>query len=351
MASGIFVSYRRDDARQAAGRLADDLAKHFGDASIFRDIEGIELGVDFVEALNRALAACEVMLVLIGPRWLDIRDAKGNRRLDDPRDWIRQEISTALQRGIRVVPVLIDGTPLPDEADLPDDLKPLVRRQALEVADTRWRGDMQRLAETLARVPGLHLQRQPAAPSPSPIPSPAPAAAVSPPPPPPAATKGRSALKTGLYALVALGIVAYAVDEFGKSGSEPVSFAPAPAPAPAPVQAPLVTPAAAPLVGTAAPAAPAIANLSGTWRTLDGETYQVTQQGRQVNLTAFAQGINVGGGQGQLDGQVLNLTMTMAINGVPLAAANCSLLGSPDFSRFAGNCQGPNGPFAAQMFR
>ena len=127
MSGGIFVSYRRDDTRQAAGRLADGLADHFGSANIFRDIEGIDLGVEFAQALNQALEACVVMLVLIGPKWLDIIDAQGRRRLDDPKDWIRQEISTALRRGIRVVPVLIDGTPLPDESALSGDLKPLLR--------------------------------------------------------------------------------------------------------------------------------------------------------------------------------------------------------------------------------
>ncbi len=338
MAGGIFVSYRRDDARQAAGRLADDLVEHFGNANIFRDIEGIELGVDFVEALNRALEACVVMLVLIGPRWLDIRDAKGNRRLDDPRDWIRQEISTALQRGIRVVPVLIDGTPLPEEEVLSDDLKPLVRRQALEIADTRWRGDMQRLAETLARVPGLELKRPADAPAAAPSP-----VAGSAPPVGAAPESGKKWLKWGLYGIVALGIFAYIADEF--SGSSGVYPQPS---------LPLVTPAQVPLIAPPAAAgnAPDAPNLAGMWRTLDGETYQVTQQGRQISLNAFAGGQSVGSGHGQLDGQVLRLSMSMVIGGVPLAAANCNLQGTPDFSRFAGVCQGPNGQqFMAQMFR
>ncbi len=342
MAGGIFVSYRRDDARQAAGRLADDLADRFGNANIFRDIEGIELGVDFVEALNRALEACVVMLVLIGPRWLDIRDAKGQRRLDDPRDWIRQEISTALNRGIRVVPVLIDGTALPDEDSLPDDLRALVRRQALEVADSRWRGDIQRLADTLVRVPGLAMQQPSDGPPPvAPPLVPPPVAASAPVQPAPGA--GKKWLKIGIYAVVALGIVSYIADEFRPSqGGSPA------------VDLPLVVPQQAPLIATpSAPAgnASAIPNLAGMWRTLDGETYQISQQGRQINLTAFSAGQNVGGGQGQLDGQMLRLTMTMVINGVPLAAANCQLQATADFIRFAGVCQSGNGQFTAQMFR
>lgn len=159
MTSGIFISYRRDDSRQAAGRLADDLADQLGNERIFRDVEKIELGVDFQQALNQALASCEVMLVLIGRHWSGITDAQGRRRLEQPNDWIRIEIVTALNRGIRVVPVLIDGAQLPSEEELPEDLRPLVRRQALEVADARWKGDVARLAESLSRMGGGSVPR------------------------------------------------------------------------------------------------------------------------------------------------------------------------------------------------
>lgn len=165
MNAGIFISYRRDDTRQAAGRLADDLSDQLGAERIFRDIEKIELGVDFEQALNQALENCEIMLVLIGRQWLTIADAQGQRRLDQANDWIRIEIVTALKRGVRVVPVLIDGAQLPSESDLPEDLRPLVRRQALAVEDARWRSDVARLAESLARVGGAATaQRAPAAP-------------------------------------------------------------------------------------------------------------------------------------------------------------------------------------------
>lgn len=330
MAGGIFVSYRRDDTRQAAGRLADDLAEHFGSANIFRDIEGIELGVDFAQALNQALGTCVVMLVLIGPRWLDIADARGQRRLDDPRDWIRQEIATALQRGIRVVPVLIDGTPLPDETSLSPDLQPLVRRQALEIADNRWRGDLQRLVDTLSRVPGLTLQRQ------------APVA-----PPPVAATAAQPRGRKQLWLGIAIGVVgllvvgAYVAEqektdrEAGAQVHQAAQQAVESAVMPAPTQP---TPGVAP-------------NLAGLWRTLGGETYQFTQQGQQVRFTARANGQPMGGGEGQIDGSLLRLSMSLVLNGVPMGAANCNMQASPDFSRFVGVCQGPNGPFQAQMFR
>lgn len=179
--SGIFISYRRDDTRQAAGRLADDLGDALGTERIFRDIEKIEIGVDFEQALNQALVNCEVMLVLIGRQWLTVTDAQGQRRLDQPGDWIRTEIVTALRRGIRVVPVLVDGAALPAEADLPEDLRPLVRRQALAIEDARWKSDVARLAESLARVGGRARAGGAAAvatPAAAPVPAPAPQAAT-----------------------------------------------------------------------------------------------------------------------------------------------------------------------------
>lgn len=155
MSSRIFVSYRRADTQQAAGRLADDLGQHFGAEKVFRDVENIGLGLDFSDALNHELESCGVMLALIGSRWLSVTDEAGQRRLDNPDDWIRQEIATALRRNIRVVPVLIDGAALPPADALPEELRPLVRRQGLDLADARWRGDLSRLIQTLERLPGF----------------------------------------------------------------------------------------------------------------------------------------------------------------------------------------------------
>ena len=161
MAAGIFISYRRDESRHAAGRLAEDLSQTFGTEHIFRDIEGIELGVEFAKSLEKALAACSVMLVLIGPQWLDMPDRKrGGRRLDQADDWIRQEIATALKRDVRVVPVLLEGALLPDAAELPADIRSLVGRQAMELSDVRWRGDLQRLIDALSKLPGFEDHRK-----------------------------------------------------------------------------------------------------------------------------------------------------------------------------------------------
>ena len=116
--AGIFISYRRDDSRHAAGRLADELAAEFGAASIFRDVESIAPGVDFEEALDQALSACAVMLVVIGPRWLSITDAEGRRRLEQPGDWIRTEVARALERKVRLIPVMLEQGRAEEEAAL-----------------------------------------------------------------------------------------------------------------------------------------------------------------------------------------------------------------------------------------
>jgi hypothetical protein len=161
--SRIFVSYRRDDARGDAGRLADNLKFHFGDKQIFRDVEAIEAGVDFVEAINSAVSQCAVLLAIIGPNWLKVTDSQGRRRLDDRNDFVRLEIAAALQRNIRVVPVLVGGAVMPKAEDLPQGLESLARRQAHELSDGRWDFDVGQLVETLERVGIKPARRPPAA--------------------------------------------------------------------------------------------------------------------------------------------------------------------------------------------
>lgn len=327
MSAGIFISYRRSESRHAAGRLGDDLAEAFGPESIFRDIEGIEPGLDFTRALEKALGSCVVMLVLIGPQWLRVADAQGRRRLDQPDDWIRQEIATALARDVRVVPLLLEGTPLPDAADLPPDLQPLVRRQALELSDNRWRGDLQRLVETLARVPGL-TRRDTPAPAPAPVP-----------PPAPAKSGMRSMLIGAGIGVFGLLLVAGMLAE----EDEPAQPAPFDNPVPAPNPAPM------PVAVT--PAEGGGPDVSGLWRTSTGEVYHFEQDGRRVRFTAEAGGQTLGDGQGQLDGGLLRLAMTMRMNGVVMGTANCDMQAAPDQRSYTGMCMGPNGPFPAQMFR
>lgn len=149
---GIFISYRREDSAGHAGRIYDRLSDRFGRDKVFMDVAGIEPGVDFVEAIDRAVGSCDVLLVIIGNKWLSCTDAAGKRRLDDPQDFIRLETATALKRGIRVVPVLVQKAIMPTEDDLPDDLKALARRQATEIDDTHWDSDTGQLIETLAKL-------------------------------------------------------------------------------------------------------------------------------------------------------------------------------------------------------
>ena len=149
---GIFISYRREDTAGHAGRIFDRLREKFGRDKVFMDVAGIEPGVDFVEAIDRAVGSCDVLLVIIGKKWLTCADASGNRRLDDPKDFIRLETATALRRDIRVIPVLVQDAAMPGEGDLPDDLKKLARRQATEIGDTHWDSDTEQLIQTLAKV-------------------------------------------------------------------------------------------------------------------------------------------------------------------------------------------------------
>jgi hypothetical protein len=144
----IFLSYRRQDSQSATGRLADDLEAHFGNERVFRDHE-IVAGDDFVAAIRRSVESSTVVLVVVGPRWLDARDAGGRRRLDDPADFVRLEIELALAARVPIVPVLVEGASMPSVADLPPSLADFARCQAVELSDKRWRFDVASLIESL----------------------------------------------------------------------------------------------------------------------------------------------------------------------------------------------------------
>jgi class 3 adenylate cyclase len=151
----VFISYRRDDASGHAGRLYDDLSRGFGREQIFMDVDAIDLGADFVEIVEQAVDASDVMIAMIGKRWLTAADARNRRRLHDPDDFVRLEIATALGRNKRIIPILVQGAAMPRPDALPDDLKLLVRRNALEVRDTSWSVDVARLVRALGALGGL----------------------------------------------------------------------------------------------------------------------------------------------------------------------------------------------------
>jgi len=128
--SGIFVSYRRDDAAGWAGRLVSDLRKRFADDHVFHDIAAIGLGEDFTKAIEQALGSCAVVLVLIGPNWLSLRDRLGEPRLSQVDDPVRVEIRLALARlDLLIVPVLVGGATMPSRDRLPDDIGALSTRR------------------------------------------------------------------------------------------------------------------------------------------------------------------------------------------------------------------------------
>ena len=151
---GIFISYRRDDSAGYAGRLYDRLSAHFGADQVFMDVEGIELGTDFVTAIEQAVGSCKVLIVVIGDEWLSTTDAAGRRRLDDPHDFVRLETRVALEREIRVVPVLVGGALMPRTEELPDELKSLARRQAIEISHKQWDGSTRELIRALNTMLG-----------------------------------------------------------------------------------------------------------------------------------------------------------------------------------------------------
>ena len=149
----VFISYRREETAPQAGRLFDRLVDRLGERNVFMDVDSIQPGADFEQAVIDAVASCSVLLAIIGPQWLSLTDAQGNRRLDDEHDLVRLEIETALARDVRVVPALINGAAIPDAAALPGNLGALTRRQAVELHDRTFRADVGRLYALLGGGP------------------------------------------------------------------------------------------------------------------------------------------------------------------------------------------------------
>jgi tetratricopeptide (TPR) repeat protein len=159
MASKIFISYRRDDSAGTAGRLHDRLAETFGAENLFIDVDNMPAGADFVETLNKQVAFCDVFLCTVGPNWLNAKGDDGQRRLNQPGDYVRAEIAEALNRNIPVIPVLVDGARVPKDHELPNDLAPLTRRQAVEVRNSHFRQDADELTRKIRGL--LKEQRSP----------------------------------------------------------------------------------------------------------------------------------------------------------------------------------------------
>lgn len=150
--NGIFVSYRRQDEPNFAGRLSDRLVARFGKENIFMDVDSIGIGVDFVKAMDHSLSQSRALIVIIGKRWVDAVDAMGQRRLSDPGDYVRMEIETALRRKIPLIPVLVEGASMPNRSELPESLVSLTRHNAIEMSHARFNVDADRLVNTLSTI-------------------------------------------------------------------------------------------------------------------------------------------------------------------------------------------------------
>ncbi len=142
----MFISYRRADSSDVTGRIYDRLADRFGRERVFKDVDSIVLGVDFREGLTASVTQCRVLVAVIGPRWSSGADAARQRPLENTGDYVRIEIESALQRGIPVIPVLVQGARIPSLDQLPASLQPLAYRNGIAVRpDPDFHTDMDRL--------------------------------------------------------------------------------------------------------------------------------------------------------------------------------------------------------------
>jgi TIR domain len=154
MSGGVFISYRREDSSGVAGRISDRLRKRLGPKNIFFDREDLKAGREWREELAERVGACKALVAIIGKRWNPTSDKPGEHRLDDPDDTVRIEIETALDRGVPVIPVLVDSAALPKREELPESMRRLLDWQSLDIAETRFDYDVEKLYRTLSPLVG-----------------------------------------------------------------------------------------------------------------------------------------------------------------------------------------------------
>lgn len=233
----VFICYRREDTAAHAGRLYDAMVNRFGERNVFMDVD-LAPGVDFVERITEVVSACQVLIVVMGPSWATVADEDGEARIADPDDFVRLEVETALRRPeVTPIPVLVSEARMPKREALPPELQPLTRRNALEMSNSRWGYDVDRLNDTLDELltgltrPRENVAAAPVAPPAStpvpPVPSPpTPAPRPSDPPPP---APARSGARLVLEGMVVAGVTAYAArllfDEIPSPDSDPGAIA------------------------------------------------------------------------------------------------------------------------------
>src|SRR5512142_2402287 len=142
----IFISYRRDDSQYIADRIYEYLVRKFGLEGVFKDLDSIPLGQDFSEVIKTKVGQCDVLLAVIGDKWLAAANPEGKRRIDDPGDWVRLEIEAALDRKVPVIPLLVNGAVMPRGEQLPASVGPLANRNGMPVRpNPDFPHDMERL--------------------------------------------------------------------------------------------------------------------------------------------------------------------------------------------------------------
>ena len=146
----LFLSYRRSDSVGHSGRIQEDLAAVYGEENVFRDLDTMRPGVDFPDAVREAIAESDAVLVLVGPQWVSAEGKDGSPRIFAEGDWVRIEVREALAAGKWVIPVLVGGAGMPRSEEIPEDLQALRRANAIEISDSRWLHDMERLVSALS---------------------------------------------------------------------------------------------------------------------------------------------------------------------------------------------------------
>jgi hypothetical protein len=225
----VFITYRREETAAHAGRIYDAMVARFGEGHVFMDVD-MTPGVDFVERITEAVAACQVLIVVMGPRWATVENEQGTARIADPDDFVRLEVETALRRPeVTPIPVLVSGARMPSRELLPPEVQAITRRNALELSDSRWRYDIGRLIgtldELLAQTPLVDRpspERRVGAETAAPADAAQPSGETAPPPLPDAATTAGETKRTAprwggrrrrwlLLAAIAIAAVAAAV--------------------------------------------------------------------------------------------------------------------------------------------
>jgi hypothetical protein len=155
----VFISYRREDSAGHSGRLYDSLRSHFGADNVFMDLSDIDSGQNFVQVIQSAIRSSDVVVAVIGKEWLTCTSG-GTRRLDMPNDFVRTEVGIALERGIPVIPVLVQGAGMPQASSLPEPLKLLASHDAHDLSDERWTYDVGRLIDATEKLAGKSARSQ-----------------------------------------------------------------------------------------------------------------------------------------------------------------------------------------------